>query len=1143
MGVQFILGRSGTGKTRACIESVCAALIKDASSNTPLILLVPEQATYQMERAVLSHPGIEGFSRLRILSFARLIFHLLGSDAGGMELSRAGQQILLQKLLGQMAGELEVFGESAQQPGLAAELAGLLMELQRYAQGPEEIQACIARLEAVSDAGMTARKLRDVTRIYEAYLAAFGQSDSTWCNPEARVIRARQALDRTTWLQGGYLWVDGFAGFTTQELNLLAALLTHMEQTHIALCLDPNHLDLNQRGLDQLDPHSLFASSERTYVQLLQICDGLNLPVVTPQLLQQTYRFAEAQDLARVERCWLEPQVSPVPCQDQIHLHLAPNKRAEVEFVARDIMTRVRQQGLRYRDLAVVVSDLQGYEHLIEAALGDAGIPYFLDRVRTFACHPLVELIQAALHVVESDFSTRDVLAYLKAGLGPLEEDDVHRLEDVTLAWGKEGRHWLSSQSWDKDQPDIETMRKRAVAELRRWYETLRTEEQPMPLTATAFVTSLWQFIESLDLPSKLARWCENDESDRAGHRQLLDKLVHLLDELVAILGNEPLPSDQLCRILGHGLHQLTFKHIPPTLDQVLVGSIERSRHPDLKVLYIMGATQKQFPIPVIFDTILSEPDRTLAESQGLALSESLSQRLAGRQYLAYIAFTRPSQHLTITVPAVNEDGAAVVPSPWVDQLQQLFTNLAWEPTTLQREDWDAIYSSSHLTLRLAETLGRDASLDRKQWQPYSDGLLWLSQHESPPLRQAVACVIKAVTFRNQAVLSQDLAQTLAGESLLCSASRLSCFAACPYQHFARYGLHLEPRVTVQLEPVDVGTLYHDVLERLHHQLQQQGLHWGTVQPEPLHTSTDQCFDDVVGASPQIQRFMEQSPHNAFLLLHARQSLHDCVTELAAMTRASRFVPYAAEIDFGPGGQIPAVTIPGPEGRRIQVRGRIDRLDVLSTENGDMALIIDYKRTSRSFSWPKFYHGLDLQLPVYLLAVSGIEIEQQKIKQGIGAFMIPIEVAVQAGDFSQRQISSFKRKGKGLFHGDYEAALESIEPSTRSRYWSFAKDKNDLPYSYFKNSSALHPNQFDRVQDYCRRLIQDLAGRLLDGDIEVAPYRLGQQSPCGFCDYRSVCKFDWQINDYRVLASYNKEEALAAMEGGNTKHESRNSKQ
>ncbi len=1129
MAVRFILGRSGTGKTHACIEAVCDALVQNPSSPTPLILLVPEQATFQMERAVLSHAGILGFSRLRILSFDRLLFHLLGPKAGASELSRAGQQILLQRLLGQMGDDLYVFGQVAQEPGMATALAGLIAELQHYGQGPRDVDDLLQRLGESQDTGATLRKFKDLGRLYQAYLTAVTRSGHPLLNPEIRSVQIQEALKQAQWLQGGHLWIDGFAGFTGQEMNLLAGLLPRMSQIDLALCLDPDRLDLNNRILEDLDPHSLFAASERTYVQLLQICDRFEMTIDSPSLLHTGYRFSDSQDLAHLEQSFLAPQVTPQPPQGQIELRLAPHRRAEVDFIARDIASRVQQQGLRYRDLSVVVSDMEGYHHLLEAAFDDAGIPFFLDRAKTFCQHPLVEALGAALQCIQSGWATRDVLAYLKTGLGPLPDRDIYRLENAVLALGFEGLRWLSSQPWDPDQPELDVLRQKATADLKRLYYDLTDQGQPRHLSAAEFVASLWQWIERLAIPKTLAQWSQDDPADCSGHRQLMDKLVHLLDEMVAILGDEPLPSDQLRRILIQALGQLTCKHIPPTLDQVMIGSIERSRHPDIKVLYVVGATQRQFPMPVTFDTLLTEQDRALAESQEFLLADSLSQRLVGRQYLAYIAFTRASEALVITVPAVHEDGSAVVPSPLVDALQQLFIHLTWIPTDFVEAPLATIYSSHQLALTLARNMGRDTTDGTDpQWQ---DTLLWFRNHDSPSLQGAADAVSRALVYDNQAGLTADLAHRLQGDTLLCSASRLSCFAACPYQHFARYGLCLEPRDTIQMEPVDVGNLYHDVLERLHHQLKEQDLHLGNVDPERLQVVLDQCFDAVVAESPSIQRFVEQSPHHGFVLGNARQSLHDCVIELAEMTRAGQFVPLAAELDFGPDATLPPVVVTDKQGRSIQVRGRIDRLDTLTTEHGAFALVMDYKRTPRSFSWPKFLYGLDLQLPLYLLAVTGTEVEGQQIQQAVGAFMLPIEVATPTGSFDQTQPTRFKRKGKGLFHGDFEEALETVESSSWSRYWSFYKAKDGLPYSYFKTSPVLHPEQFDWVQAYCRQLIRDLGTRLFDGDIQVAPYRLGTQSPCSFCDYRALCKFDWQINDYRILDSCNKEEALQQMGG------------
>ncbi|MHC4337143.1 MAG: PD-(D/E)XK nuclease family protein, partial [Planctomycetota bacterium] len=652
MAVQFILGRSGTGKTSYYIKAIVNALLEPREQ--PLILLVPEQASYQAERAILADKKIAGYNRLHVLSFDRLQFLLLGKNTARPALTRIGQQMIVQRILRDKSGELKAFDSSAGRPGLGRQLAQTISELHRYAKMPEDIDQLLKELQKDEHNSLTALKFADISLIFGEYLKAI---ENKFTNPDIQLAEVRRAVAKADFIKGAKLWVDGFAGFTTSEFEILAELLKIVADAQVALCLDPSKLDLTNPDAKSIDPVSIFNPTERTYTDLIEIVRKCKLQLAEPIILESAVRFSSCRQLAHIERNMFELEPEKNPASDNIRVVSAPNTRAEVRFVARQVLELVKEKNYRYRDIAVIASDIERYQHYIRAYFDDYRIPFFIDRRKSLSQHPVVQLISSALQVVIGGFLHSDIFAYVKTGLVPVDSSDIDLLENYCIAFGVNAGDWQTQSQWrlaseddgDFDEQHINEFRLQVSGPLLNLRDNLCPGDNPKKvIKPEEFVRIIFDFLETLQVPKKVAGWIK--EAAEAGdytavdeHRQFYDKLINIFGELVEVFARQQMTCEDYFAILNSAFSQMTLAFIPPTLDQVLVGSIERSRHPDLKAVFLIGATQRQFPVPVTFDSILTEDDRRAAEAVDFELSPTAGQTLAQRQYLAYIAFTRPS--------------------------------------------------------------------------------------------------------------------------------------------------------------------------------------------------------------------------------------------------------------------------------------------------------------------------------------------------------------------------------------------------------------------------------------------------------------------------------------------------------------------
>jgi ATP-dependent helicase/nuclease subunit B len=1147
MTVQFILGRSGTGKTSYCIKAIADALSADAG-NQPLIFLVPEQATYQAERTILNDKKVAGYHRLHVLSFARLQFLLSGKNTAKPATSRIGRQMIIHRILRDNKSKLNLFGPSAGFPGLGRQMAEIAGELHEYAKTPEDIDRLLSQLQKDERNSLAVLKFTDIGLVFREYLKFI---EDNFLNPDVQLRRSCLAAAASALTKGAKLWVDGFAGFTTSELAILTELLKTAADAQIALCLDPSDIDWANPDPAKLEPTSIFSPTERTYAELVERIKKNKLHLAKPIILKEPIRFSASRELAHIEHNIFELKSSKITAGESVRIVTTPNVRAEVQFVAREILQLLKGKKYRYRDIAVIASDIDRYEHYIRASFNDYGIPFFIDKRKSLNQHPVIALICSAMDVALNGFPHSSIFSFLRTALTPAAQNEVDLLENYCLAFGVTGGDWTSKQQWQFaknedeyfDEEYINRIRLKVAGPLLELRDKLRPAGNPEKMiSAEEFVRITFDFLEILGIRTEIGKRIEQateqkDYTTVDEHRQFYDKLLDIFDEFTEIFCGQKATAEDYLAIISSAFSQMAMAFIPPTLDQVLVGSIERSRHPDLKAVFLIGATQKQFPVPVSFESILTDDDRKAAEQAKFQLAATTSQKLAERQYLAYIAFTRPRELLYITYPSVDEDGGAATRSQFIDNLESLFENLKEDSIAGDKNNIEEVCCNSELADLLCSQLGKDVfgakTKEKKQLGELLNDII-----SDDELSKLGAEVLSAINYDNLAELDAGIIKKLSGIVLKNSTTKLSTFAACPYKYFARYILELEEREEFKLEPLDLGVFYHCVLDALLKRLNSMKKDFATTADDELLKLLREQIKKFAGEDAFISNFLRRSAHNAFIIHCAAEVLEDCVLAIAEMVRAGNFRPRWSEVSFGEAKNstinIGEYKIKLSNGRATSLSGKIDRIDVFESGDDKATIIFDYKRREKSFNWSEFYHGLDMQLPIYMLAVKNADNPNYSIYKALGAFYMPIEVspAKSSIDEISESAESFDYKAKGIFNGEVFRQIDK-DASKNSKFYNFYVTKDGQPYGNYEKQGALRPADFEKALEFTDKKIIRLSEEILSGKIEVRPYRLNQKSPCSFCKYKPVCRFDWQINNYNLLESLDKSHLLEKIKGNN----------
>ncbi|MCP4710442.1 MAG: hypothetical protein GY869_17605, partial [Planctomycetes bacterium] len=1076
--VKFILGRSGSGKTYCCLESIKQQL-QQASQGVPLILLVPEQATFQMEQALLASDEFCGYHRAHVVSFARLARLVLMQTEPPSQspLGDRAKQMILRRLLQEKTPQLTVFARSADKPGFIAQLSRMISELRQYQKDPQHLHDQKIQLIQKNTPVLKPliEKLTDLELIYQGYLDYISER---FIDPDDYLDLLRPRCRRAEILQNARLWVDGFAGFTPQQYAVLKALADTVDRIELTLCLDPHSPQCgiaesereNEVPFDDLD---LFHPTLLTYQRLNRLFSDktgfsaeklISPPAQKPTDNISFPRFNRSTSLAQLENNLFRGELSPspsvspdkpvtseeIPCND-IVIVAADQRRREVEAVAAHILKLCREHNYRFGDIAVILRDFSDYQDLLEATFANYGIACFLDQRRPVRCHPLIELIGSALQVVARDFRTEDVLNYLKTDLAPLSRSAADTLENYVLTHGIQTNKWYDEQPWRyrSGSPDLSSevetesdlyftaeqlnqLRHQALAGILDLRGKLYGAQfQPeKSLSVLEITTAVVQLLEEIEVPQTLSQWTHHAQLEKKlalmqTHQQVYADIVALLDDLVQALGDVHLTIGQYAEILTASLNQMSLALVPPALDQVLIGAIERSRHPKIKAAFVLGVNQGRFPCVMAPDAFFTDTQREELSCNDFELAPNSTERLLHERYLAYIAFTRPSDFLWVSYSVADEKGAALNPSSLIKNIQNAVAHVpAIHLGQTCQSDINAVDHPCRLGRQLALAL---SAADTSKENDHTCRQLYHYGLERPDWKNIIQGSLAGLTYQNNACLDKENIEGWLGDKNIGSVSRLESLAACPFQHFARYLLKLAPRDELKLAAVDVGSVYHKVLHLIFLKMSQQKMNWRTIAEDELNQVTLQVIEHLYKKDPQIAALLGQSHRNKHMLTEATRHLQRLVQILKKAASVGDFCQQHAELEFGPGKSIPAYKINLPDDRQFWLRGKIDRVDFhFAPDNGQTPaaiMIIDYKSTQRSFPFTDFYHGLSLQLLTYLLVLhEHYQSEGQPSPQPAAALYVPVH--------PQGKIQTGPPPEEILNYNDSDSFTETIQQAT-----------------------------------------------------------------------------------------------------------------
>lgn len=1159
MTVNFLIGRSGSGKTTRIWETVSSKL-ESEPLGAPIIVLVPEQGSFGAERGLLAAGSVKGSIRAQTLSFSRLAFRVKQETGGSSSLpiSEEGKKMLIYKIINRRKEELKLFGASSDRPGFVERLSALHTELKRCCLGASDLEGQLARMrEAIGSSPILAGKLDDLHIVFSELEQEMSQ---LYIDQEDRLAELAEHIADSSYIREAEIWVDGFHGFTPQEFMVLRELMQHASRVTVALTLDR----IYPTGLQ---PHELelFHPSAVTYIKLRGMAEELGLAVwdelLAPPVLP---RFAGSPALAHLERGFHRRSRwsgDIGQAAEAITISAAVSHRTEVEGALREMIRLARDEGAEYGEMAVFMRNISDYEQLITPLFQDYGVPFFLDQKVNELHHPLVEFVRSALDVVRRRWRYEDVFRCVKTELllpldGSITREDMDALENYVLACGIHGYRWTDGRSW-KGIPSLSLEGSRIVDEelllkMERCRECITgplyafEKRIKKSRSGLELCTAVYLLLRESDTARKLEKLSrealELGQPERAReHSQLWDAVLDLLDQIAEMMGSERMEFELFAGVLETGLSELKMGLVPPALDQVLVGSMDRTRVSGVKYAFLLGFNEGVVPAQFKEDGILSEGERLLLENSGMELAPGSSRKLLDERFLIYGALTTASTRLWISYATADDEGKALLPSEIIRQLHGMFPDALQErslsgfPAAVSPDEADA---GEALHLGFVGHPGQSLRMlimQLRQWRQGVEipGLWWdvynwfaEDEHWSPKLQQ----LLGSLFYRNDGIpLKRETSLRLyGGRTLRGSVSRMEKFVACSFSHFASYGLRLKERQLYKLQAPDIGQLFHAALSDMAKRLQEQGRGWGSLTAEECRREAGETVDRL---SPLLQgEILMSSKRYGYISRKLKNIVGRASVILGEHARRGSFEPVGLELDFGPGKDLPPLRITLPNGCVMEVVGRIDRVDMAEGEHGVLLRVIDYKSSQKDLKLHEVYYGLSLQMLTYLdvlLTYSEQWLGKAALPAGTLYFHVhdPLLSSPNGLNREQAEQELLKRfKMKGLLTADREV-VSLMDTTLDKGHSSIVPVALKSDGSFYSSASVATPEQWGHLLSSVRSNISDIGTRITEGDVAIQPYRIQQETACTFCSFRPVCQFDEAVegNGYNNLAKPGKD--------------------
>lgn len=1110
--IRYILGRTGSGKSNFVHKSI---LEKINSKTEKLFLIVPEQYTLQAELELINDMNVNGIIDIEVMSFNRLCYHVL-TEMGGfeeIEVNNLGKAMVLRSILDEHHEELNVFDTISLKTGFIEKLSTLISEFKRVGISSDNL---LNQVNSRSKNDIIDRKLTDIALIYDYFN---GFMDKGYFDEEDKLLLTLEKLEASKILENSTIYLDGFDSFSAQEIMVINQMVKLSKEVNISLTVDI---------FAEESSESVFSPVVETMNSIREIAKKHNISERKVTLDRNDYY----DDIEMLETEFFSYPYNVYEEEpEHVEMKLCNNYYDEVEQVAIDIQRLVRCGQYRWSDITVISGNLEIYTSIIKRIFSDYEIPFFIDEKVSIVNHPIIKLILSTLACLNSGFKYEDVFKLIKTGFTDVSDSSIEKLENYVLEFGIRGNKWFSDFEYGEDLDILNEVRRSFIAPFVTLKSKIKSKNRVYDLTRVLF-----EFLVEMNVPTKLESWIEELKNDSAlSHvqesTQIWNITLEIFDQLAELEGDDIKTVKEYMRILEAGFNEVKLGIIPPALDQVVIGSIERSKSKQVKAMYIIGLNDGVIPKKFGDEGLILDDEKILLKSEGLDLKTDSMNIMSRDRFSTYVAFSKATQKLHLSYSISDNEGKSLRPSVYVDKFFRVFPKLRLSSHMIENHVLDEVFNPNITFRQMSDNLrlfADDYKIDDKWFQIlnwYNNNSEWTANVNS----------VKTALFHDNQVseINKSSARSLYDLPLVSSVSRLEKFAQCPFAHFIRYGIKPKDRKNYEIRLPDIGLLFHKTVELFDQKLKDSKKTWHNISKEDSDELVENIVDSLV--EDYSYKIFESSSRYKYLIKKLKRVGKRAVWTLVDQVKQGDFEPYGHEIDFSNSGHeysVKPIVIELKSGERIMLEGRIDRVDITEIDGKKYVKIIDYKSGAQKFSLSEVYHGVQLQLLTYLDAIiqnSEYFRVDELYPAGVFYFKIDdplLESEVLSGSMTEGELLK-KLKMDGMLLKDTSVAFamdRNIIENKKSDIIPFEIKKDD---SISARSKAVDMDSFGELLTYVKETIGELGQEISDGITKIEPTRSNSQTSCQYCDYLSICQFDTSFgNKFKNLISIKDDEVI-----------------
>ncbi len=936
MALRIIYGKPGSGKSSYCFSEIASLIDKEKK----IYVITPEQFSFTAEQKLMEAIDTKAVMNAEVITLSRMAYRVLGEVGGNNKssLSKCGKAMLIYSILNQYKSELKFLGKSDENIDLSMRA---ITEFKKHKVDVETLKE-----EASQNEDTYLRtKLADMALIYEKFEDKIA---SNYIDETDLLDMLVKNLENTDIAKDSIIYIDEFAGFTKQEYEVIKELIKQAKQVNITVCVDNLETDTNP---DQ----DIYYSNKITVRKLLNLVEENDLKIEKPVNLAKIHRFKTEELKHLSENIYNIKSTKYEKNVENIELFLAKNEYSEIENVAKKIKKLVREENLRYKDIAIITKNIETYSSLVRAIFNQYDIPVFIDEKRDLNQNIIIQYILAILEVLNKNFANEAVFSYIKLGFCDIENDEIFKLENYCNKWGIKQNKWkkdfiyeLDNENKKQEVERLNELRKSIINPLLKLQEEIKKEK-----TATAITKALYQFMVQENIEEKVLKKIQELEEinliDLANeYKMSYQIIINILDEIINIFKNDKMTIDQYSKILKIGLKNSGLGKIPGTQDQVIFGDVERSRSHKVQAVFIIGLNDGVFPSVNKDEGFLNDADREKLKEHSIELAKGTIENLYEDNFNIYKAFTTAENKLYLSYTSSDSEGKTQRPSILLNKIKRIFPGLEEKSDVINKN-----YEIVNNIITYEELIENIAKLKNKEkiddiwyeiYSYYKNQIEWNNKLQQD---------LEALKYTNiPKEISKENIEKLYGNTLSTSVSRLERYRSCPFSYYLEYGLNLKERETLRVQSFNTGSFMHETIDQFFEQVNEEGLNLAELEEEQIAILVSKIIDENLNLSKNFV-FTATAKYKV-LVRRLKKIVAKALKYIIQTIIYSDFSISGTEIEFGKKGEYKPIILELENGKKIEITGKIDRIDTANSEdrkiptNNRLQIICKKHRLKRS---------------------------------------------------------------------------------------------------------------------------------------------------------------------------------------------------